>query len=112
MNYSEYIECMDYEEISIHIRDEAVLNKEVVQPILLISHNLSVTGAPIALLDMAGTLVKKGYQIFVLSLVGGDLLEEYLAVDSVVLVYSGRRIDMERLKEVIRETSVRNLKNI
>jgi len=98
MNYSEYIECMDYEEISIHIRDEAVLNKEVVQPILLISHNLSVTGAPIALLDMAGTMEKKGYQIFVLSLVGGDLLEEYLAVDSVVLVYSGRRIDMERLK--------------
>lgn len=100
MNYSEYIECMDYGDINIHIHDEAILNKEVVQPILLISHNLSVTGAPIALLDMARILVKKNYQIFVVSLVDGDLLEEYLAIDSVVLVYSGRKIDMEHLKRI------------
>lgn len=101
MQYQDYVRYMDSEEMCIHISNEMILQKEVIQPILLISHNLSVTGAPIALLDLARVLMKKGCQVFVVSLVYGDVIKEFLDIDSVVLVYSGRTINVEWLKKAV-----------
>ena len=78
MQYHDYIRYMDSEEMYIHISNEAILQKEVIRPILLVSHNLSITGAPIALLDLTRVLMKNGYQAFVVSLVDGDILEAFL----------------------------------
>ena len=101
MLYHDYIRYMDSEEMYIHISNEAILQKEVIRPILLVSHNLSITGAPIALLDLTRVLMKNGYQAFVVSLVDGDILEAFLRHDAVVLVYSGRSINVEWLKKAV-----------
>lgn len=98
MRYQSYIDVMDTEKIRIHIRGGVILKEEAEQPVLLLSHNLSATGAPIALLDMAKILKKNGYQIFVIALLSGDALEEYLNIDSVVLVCADRNIDTNWLK--------------
>ena len=44
--------------------------------ILIITHQLSRTGAPIVLLDMIQVLLKQGYQLEVITMLDGELREE------------------------------------
>lgn len=99
MQLQNYIDYMDSEKVRIHIGSGLMLEKEVERPVLLISHNLSVTGAPIALLDMAKILIKNGRQVFVIALLSGDVLEDFLCSGSVVLTCADRNIDTVWLKK-------------
>lgn len=55
--------------------------------ILLISHELSLTGAPIVLHTLAKSLKKDGYQVVVISPYDGPLRERILGDDIPVIVY-------------------------
>lgn len=100
MRYQDYIEYMDSDDVCIHINNGILLEKEVTRPILLISHNLSVTGAPLALLDAARILVKNSYQVFLVSFLGEDILDDYLKLGCVALLYSGKTISTVCLKKM------------
>lgn len=102
MQLQNYIDYMDSEKVRIHIGSGSMLEKEVERPVLLISHNLSVTGAPIALLDMAKILIKNGRQVFVIALLSGDVMEDFLCSGSVVLTCADRNIDTVWLKKTAR----------
>jgi len=54
--------------------------------VLLLSHEMSLTGAPRALLSMAVTLKKQGYRPFILSMAGGGMEAEAEAAGIPVLV--------------------------
>lgn len=54
--------------------------------ILLVTHELSRTGAPIVVLDTAKILVNNGYFVTVISLSDGPLLEDFLSVGVPVVV--------------------------
>ncbi len=99
MRYQDYIDNMDSEKIRIHISSKRLLSQKVEKPVLMLSHNLSVTGAPIALLSMAKILMKNKCQVFIVSLLSGDILEEFLNIDAVVLICADRNIDMIWLKK-------------
>lgn len=100
MQYRDYIAYMDSEDVCIHISDEMIFEKEIIKPVLLISHNLSVTGAPLALLDAARVLMKNNYQVFIVSFWGEDILEGFLKCGCIVLLYSGKTINAAHLKKM------------
>ncbi len=54
--------------------------------ILLVTHELSRTGAPVVVLDMAKVLVNNGYFVTVISLIEGPLLEEFSSIGVPVIV--------------------------
>jgi glycosyltransferase involved in cell wall biosynthesis len=56
--------------------------------ILLVSHELSQTGAPILLLNMAKELHSKGYDIYVISLKYGVLINQFSKISKIRVIYS------------------------
>ena len=54
--------------------------------ILLVTHELSRTGAPIVVLDTAKVLVKNNYFVTVISLKNGPLIEEFLNIGVPVII--------------------------
>ena len=54
--------------------------------ILLITHELSRTGAPIVVLDTAKVLVKNNYFVTVISLKDGPLMEEFINIGVPVII--------------------------
>ena len=62
-----------------------IIRKKKVKNILLISHELTYTGAPLSLLKAAQVLKEEGYNIITVSLVDGDLKQEFEKVGKVVI---------------------------
>lgn len=63
--------------------------------ILVFSHQLSRTGAPIVLLDLVRIMKKEGYKVAVISFMDGSLKEEYKKEEIPVLVYNSKYINEE-----------------
>lgn len=63
-----------------------ISNIESKNSILLVSHELSRTGAPIVVLDTAKVLVKQGFFVVVISTKDGELLDEFLSIGVPVVV--------------------------
>lgn len=59
--------------------------------VLLVSHELSRTGAPIVVLDTAKVFIKKGYFVTVISLKDGPLLQEFLDIGVPVIIMNDMR---------------------
>ena len=74
MNIREYIESIDREDIFIHLPENYNTDEELVNGILLISHELSTTGAPIQLNELSSALMALGYTPFVFSMSYGTLI--------------------------------------
>lgn len=56
--------------------------------ILLVTHELSRTGAPVVVLDTAKVLIKNGYFVTVISQSKGPLLKEFLEIGAPVIIMS------------------------
>lgn len=65
-------------------RIEKLQNAENTHPVLLASHQLDLTGAPVALVNMAETLGKMGYDPVIVSPVDGPLAQQ---IQMPVIVY-------------------------
>lgn len=85
MKVSEYIEHIDRDDISIHVPLEEVLECELNNGILLISHEFTKTGAPLQLLELSIVLMKLGYRTFVYSFEYGDIIQDFLNNGAVVI---------------------------
>lgn len=68
--------------------------------ILLVTHELSRTGAPMVCLDTAKVLINNGYFVTVISLTEGPLLEEFLNIGSPVVIMK----ELKRLQYLHQET--------
>lgn len=68
--------------------------------ILLVSHELSRTGAPIVVLDTAKTLINNGYFVTVISLKNGPLLREFLDIGVPVIIMSDMKYTQYLMSEV------------
>lgn len=77
------------------------VSKEITKPILVVSHELSRTGAPIVLFDLVQILRKKEYDVFVVSYEDGELKENYLKIGMTVIICE-KRIDNEWLTQLSR----------
>lgn len=77
------------------------VSKEITKPILVVSHELSRTGAPIVLFDLVQILRKKEYDVFVVSYEDGELKENYLKIGMTVTICE-KRIDNEWLTQLSR----------
>lgn len=73
---------------------------KAMKSILLVTHELSRTGAPVVVLDTAKILVKNGYFVTVISLVNGPLLEDFLNIGVPVIIMP----DMKRVQYFKTET--------
>ena len=90
MNIINYFNHIDRDDISIHLPENFISSKEEYNnPVLLISHELSRTGAPIQLLELAKALCALGYQPFVYSLSEGDLIYDYMNINIPVICQLG-----------------------
>ncbi len=90
MNIINYFNRIDRDDISIHLPENFISSKEEYNnPVLLISHELSRTGAPIQLLELAKALYALGYQPFVYSLSEGDLIYDYININVPVICQLG-----------------------
>ena len=102
MNIIEYINNIDREDISIHI-PQGLLSDEATcrNGVLLISHELSKTGAPLQLLELAKTLCELGYQPFIYSLSEGDLINDYLDMNIPVICGIGPAQSAEWIDKLV-----------
>lgn len=83
--YKEYL--YDGSNSYIKFPKKNIINKNQ-QNILLFTHELSRTGAPIVLFDAAKILIKNGYFVTVISPIDGDLAEDYVNEGIPVIVDS------------------------
>ncbi len=102
MNIGEYIETIDKDDISIHLPGDYDSGNEYRNRVLLISHELSMTGAPIQLKELASVIAGLGYKPVVFSVAGGPLLYEFLDKGMVVICGEGSVTDSEWLKRLIK----------
>lgn len=77
------------------------VSKEITKPVLVVSHELSRTGAPIVLFDLVQILREKEYDVFVVSYEDGELKENYLKIGMTVTICE-KRIDNEWLTQLSR----------
>ncbi|SKB95439.1 4Fe-4S dicluster domain-containing protein [Lachnospiraceae bacterium] len=77
-----------------------VRNVDSGKKILLISHQMSRTGAPVALLDMAIMLLRNGYEVYVLTSLRGPLEESFLMEGCTVFCYEKYYLDFNWIKEI------------
>lgn len=85
MKIIEYIELIDRDDILIHVPNEVSYEEDCDRCILLISHELSRTGAPQQLIELAVSLLEQGYRPFVYSLSEGDLIEDFSNIDVITI---------------------------
>lgn len=103
MNIADYIEGIDRDDISIHIpQDYFKEHKECINGVLLIGHELSITGAPIQMLKLTKVLCEMGYQPFVFSPFGGDLIKDYLDSDVPVIYGIGPAQSAEWISKLVK----------
>ncbi len=102
MNFIDYINRIDGDDVSIHIPNEFMLDhNEFSNVVLLISHELSRTGAPIQLMEFAKALCEIGYNPIVYSLSEGDLVYNYMNINVPVICRSGSSISAEWIDELV-----------
>lgn len=103
MNISDYIERIDRDDISIHLPPALLTeNTEVVKGVLLISHELTLSGAPIQLYMLAKALIDLGYQPIVYSLSEGDLIDDYIKMNVPIICGIGPAKSAEWVNELVR----------
>ncbi|ETP71246.1 glycosyltransferase [Lachnospiraceae bacterium JC7] len=101
---ADYIKKIDRDDISIHIPQEVLAeNKDCSKGVLLFSHELSKTGAPIQMLELAVMLRDLGYQPLIFSLSEGDLIREYMDIGIPVICVAGTEVSVEWLDELVKE---------
>ncbi len=82
MNILNFIERIDRDDISIHIPPGFLTeNTGNSEGVLLMSHELTLSGAPIQLYMLAKALIDLGYQPIVYSLSEGDLIDDYMKIN-------------------------------
>lgn len=64
-------------------------SKKCEKKIVLVSHDLSETGAPILLLNIAKRMNNLGYQVIVITEAGGNLFNEFVRNDITCLIING-----------------------
>ncbi len=102
MNISKYITKIDRDDISIHIPNNLSCNdSECLKGVLLISHELSRTGAPIQMLVLAKALLALGYQPFVYSLSEGELINDYMDINVPVICGMGPAQNAEWIDKLV-----------
>lgn len=84
MKYYELIGAIDSDNLEIHIPNDIDKYSDINRPVLLISHELSRTGAPIQLLYLARALEEIGFAPVVFSIKEGQLMEEFLISNYIV----------------------------
>jgi glycosyltransferase involved in cell wall biosynthesis len=87
----DYINAFDTENTYIHINEKIDLEQEVEHPVMIVSNELIRAGAPIELLYLAECLQEKGYQVFVYSVAGGALIDDFVEMQCVVLLCGNAR---------------------
>lgn len=68
--------------------------------ILLISHELSLTGAPIVLFNIAKILKKNNFEVFVISYQNGKLIDEYKRLGIPVFITEFIQSDIRRFQKL------------
>lgn len=97
MNSLDFLTCIDKDSLTIYTAHDFHENNELHHSVLLISHEFTRTGAPIALLNMARGWLSLGYSVFVLCEQDGDLREDFIESGANVILYPDYRSDTEWL---------------
>lgn len=74
--------------------------------ILLLSHELSRTGAPIVLRDLAVVLKEMGYSVLVVSFRDGELKEDYEKNDIPIMVYDNQDIELDFIDRLVADYNI------
>ena len=74
--------------------------------ILLLSHELSRTGAPIVLRDLAVVLKEMGYSVLVVSFRDGELKEDYEKNDIPIMVYDNQDIEPDFIDRLVADYNI------
>ena len=103
MNISNYIERIDRNDISIHLPPSFLTeNTESQDCVLLISQELTLSGAPIQLYILAKALIDLGYQPIIYSLSEGDLIDDYIRTNVPIICGMGPAESAEWVNELVR----------
>lgn len=103
MIISDYINTIDRNDVSIHIPDKFFEKIECTNGILLFSHDLTRTGAPLQLLELAKALCELGYQPFVYSLRDGYLIDSFLNINVPVICENASATAYEWIDKLVKE---------
>ncbi|MCR5502229.1 MAG: glycosyltransferase family 4 protein [Lachnospiraceae bacterium] len=87
---------------SIQVYQRLKPDKECERKALLLSHDLSRTGAPIALLGMAKVLNELGFGVFVWAIGSDDALTDYLQADISVCIFDSLDLSDEMKNEMMK----------
>ncbi len=91
----------NYQDIKLFFPEKRYIQRD--KKVLLVSHGLNRTGAPIVLKDMARVMMDRGFQVIILSLEDGPLRSEYNDMGCVVILQhklsAGQYSDIEIEKE-------------
>ena len=97
----ELMNILDDDSVCIHLPYEYNRGLEDSnERILLISHELSFTGAPLALLELARCLVNDNKAVFLYSCIDGELFNLFLELGVVVILPSDKSINEQWLREI------------
>ena len=66
--------------VALYKKIRSIVNRREMRKILLVSHELTYTGAPLSLLQAAKLLIDNNYKVEVLSLKDGDLRKEFAQI--------------------------------
>lgn len=87
----------NYQDVKLFLPEKGYIQRN--KKVLLVSHGLTRTGAPIVLKDMAKVMMDRGTQVVVLSLEDGPLRSEYQDMGCMVIIQPklsiGQYDDME-----------------
>lgn len=103
---SEYLAMLDRDELILYMGAGIDADIKVEKSAVMFSHELSRTGAPCMLLNLAEVLRKNDYQVMVVSQAEDDLLEEFTAIGVNVIIYPKYLKDIEWLSKVLEIFSV------
>ena len=98
MKVIDCIELIDREDISIRIPDEYPIENEQDNGLLLLSHSLSRTGAPLQLYELTKVLLNLGYTPYIYSPFEGDLIEDYSEMGVITICGVGPVFDEKWLE--------------
>lgn len=73
-----------YHEIRVFFPEEKKEEKK--KTVTLVSYELTRTGAPTVLKDLAALLMEKGYEVYIVSTADGPLREEYVCMGCTVII--------------------------
>lgn len=99
MNYYELIEQLDAEDKVIHVPDY-IPQAEIEAPILLMTHELTRTGAPMQMLYLSCALLELNKNIVLFSIRDGELLNEFLSLGVTVVCHTMGDVNANWLDKV------------